>query len=73
MSKFVKGDLAYARVSSGWVKVKIIRAGNKYYTVKRLDRRTAFGAAEHRLLTPEEYGKLEIKPPPPRFRPPPMH
>lgn len=73
MSKFAKGDIAYVKISSGWVQVKIIRAGNKYYTVKRLDRPTAFGAAEHRLLTPEEFSKLEFKPPEPRFRPPPLH
>lgn len=73
MSMFKKGDTAYVKVSTGWEQVTIIRVSNNYYTVKLLDSSTAFGAAKHRLITPEEFSKLEVKLQNPRFRPPELH
>ncbi len=71
MSKFKPGDNAYIHDNAtGWVQVKILRSLGNYYTVKRLDKSSAFGAAEHRLLTEAEYGKIEK---PTYFQPPKLH
>lgn len=57
--KFKKGDIAWVHDSdAGWVSVEIIKARGNYYNVKRIDRAAAFGASGHRLLTEEEYLKL---------------
>lgn len=58
--KLRKGDTAWVYVTyAGWVHIKIIRDFGNYYTVKRLDKSVAFGVAAHRMLSEEEYRKLE--------------
>lgn len=58
--KFKKGDTAWAYDTSiGWVQVIILRVHYKYYVVKRINTSIAFGASEHRLISNEEYCKVQ--------------
>lgn len=74
--KFKKGDIAWVHDSdAGWVRVEIIKVRGNYCNVKRIDRAAAFGASGHRLLTEEEYLKLNpnVQPQEDASRPPLFH